>query len=69
MQSLTENLELLKNKALECELIAQLATDRIARAANLKRAALYLELIREAEAALRISAHSPRNNEEPRIRT
>jgi hypothetical protein len=36
MQSLTENLELLKNKALECELIAQLATDRIARAANLK---------------------------------
>ena len=69
MQSLTENLELLKNKALDCELIAQLATDRIARAANLKRAALYHDLIREAEAALRFSAHSSRDNEEPKIRT
>jgi hypothetical protein len=68
MHSLTDNLEVLKNRALECELIAQLATDRSARAANLNRAALYHELIREAEAALRFPAHSPRPNENPKIR-
>jgi hypothetical protein len=68
MQSLTDNLEFLKNKASECELIAQLATDRSARAANLKRAALYHDLIREAEAAVRSPAHSSQDNESPQIR-
>jgi hypothetical protein len=68
MQSLTDNLEVLKNKASESELIAQLATDRSARAAYLNRAAIYHELIREAEAALRAPAHSSHPNEEPKIR-
>lgn len=63
MQSLTENLELLKNRASECELIAQLATDRTARAANLKHAALYHDLIREAESALISPACSLQDNE------
>ena len=53
MESLKDDIELLRRKALDCELAANAATDAGFRALNLKRAKLYRELVEEAEFTLR----------------
>jgi hypothetical protein len=55
MESIRQDLELLRNKAADCELVARLATDTHARELNEMRARLYRELIEEAEERIRRS--------------
>jgi hypothetical protein len=55
MENIKQDLVLLRGKAAECELAAQLASDEHARETNRLRARLYRELIAEAE--LRIYRH------------
>ena len=52
MENIKQDLVLLRRKAAECELAAQLASDEHAREANKLRAKLYRELIEEAELRL-----------------
>ena len=49
MENIKQDLVLLRNKAAECELAAQLASDQEARRENITRAKIYRELIDEAE--------------------
>jgi hypothetical protein len=49
MENIKQDLVLLRGKAAECELAAQLASDEHARETNRLRAKLYRELIEEAE--------------------
>jgi hypothetical protein len=49
MENIKQDLVLLRRKAAECELAAQLASDEHAREASRLRAKLYRELIEEAE--------------------
>jgi hypothetical protein len=49
MENIRQDLVLLRNKAAECELAAQLASDEEARRENITRAKIYRELIEEAE--------------------
>lgn len=55
MQSIRDDIEVLRNKASECEHAAQFAIDNDCRAVNRKRAKLYRELVDEAELAIRRS--------------
>ena len=55
MESIKQDLVLLRGKAAECEQAAQLASDEHAREMNRLRAKLYRELIEEAE--LRVRHH------------
>lgn len=48
MENIKQDLVLLRNKAAECELAAQLASDEDARKENVTRAKIYRELIEEA---------------------
>jgi hypothetical protein len=52
MENIRQDLVLLRNKAAECELSAQLASDEDARKENRVRAKIYRELIEEAERRL-----------------
>lgn len=52
MENIKQDLVLLRNKAAECELAAQLASDDEARKANVIRAKIYRELIEEVERRL-----------------
>jgi hypothetical protein len=52
MEIIRQDLVLLRNKAAECELAAQLASDEDARKENVVRAKIYRELIEEAERRL-----------------
>jgi len=67
MESLKDDIELLRRKALDCELMANAATDASFRLLNLRRAKLYRELVEEAEFTLRekvasrFRVASPRN--------
>jgi hypothetical protein len=58
MQSLKDDMELLRRKALNCEVAADAATDPSFRLLNLRRAMLYRELVAEAEATLHEQAAS-----------
>ena len=53
MENIKQDLVLLRGKAAECELAAQLASDEHARAENKLRAQIYRELIKEAELRIR----------------
>jgi len=53
MENIRQDLVLLRNKAAECELAAQLASDQEAARENRLRAKIYRELIEEAESRLR----------------
>jgi hypothetical protein len=53
MENIKQDLVLLRSKAAECELAAQLASDEHARAENKLRAQIYRELIKEAELRIR----------------
>lgn len=53
MENIKQDLVLLRNKAAECELAAQLARDEDAARENGIRAKIYRELIEEAERRLR----------------
>ena len=53
MDSIRQDIELLRDKASECEQASRLATDAHYRYLNKKRANLYQELIAEAEENLR----------------
>jgi hypothetical protein len=53
METIRQDLVLLRNKAAECELAAQLASDEEAARENRLRAQIYRELIAEAERRLR----------------
>ena len=53
METIRQDLVLLRNKAAECELAAQLASDQEAAKENRLRAQIYRELIAEAERRLR----------------
>jgi len=52
MENIRQDLVLLRSKAAECELAAQLASDETARTENRLRAKIYRELIEEAERRL-----------------
>ena len=52
MENIKQDLVLLRKKAVECELGAQLATDEDARKQNLLRAKIYHELVEEVERRL-----------------
>jgi hypothetical protein len=52
METIRQDLVLLRNKAAECELAAQLASDQEAAKENRLRAQIYRELIAEAERRL-----------------
>jgi hypothetical protein len=58
MESLRDDIELLRRKQLDCELSARAATDLGSRYQNTRRAKLYRELVEEAEASLREKAAS-----------
>jgi hypothetical protein len=53
MENIKQDLVLLRGKAAECELAAQLASDEHARETNRLRAKIYRELIEEAELRIR----------------
>ena len=53
MLCIRDDIEMLRNKARECEHAARFAIDDGSRAINRKRATLYRELIDEAELTLR----------------
>jgi len=53
MENIKQDLVLLRRKAVECELAAQLASDEHARETNRLRAKIYRELIEEAELRIR----------------
>ena len=53
MENIKQDLVLLRSKATECELAAQLASDQEAARENRLRAKIYRELIEEAERRLR----------------
>jgi hypothetical protein len=53
MENIKQDLVLLRGKAAECELAAQMASDQQARETNRLRAKLYRELIEEAELRMR----------------
>jgi hypothetical protein len=55
MRSIRADIEVLRNKALECEHAAKFATDNDTRATWRKRATLYRELVSEVELTLRRS--------------
>lgn len=55
MRSIRADVEVLRNKAIECEQAAEFATDIDMRAIWRKRATLYRELVSEAELTLRRS--------------
>lgn len=57
MENIRQDLVLLRNKAAECELAAQLATDEHARRENRVRAKIYRELIEEVERRLLREEH------------
>ena len=52
MENIKQDLVLLRSKAAECELAAQLASDQEAAKENRLRAKIYRELIEEAERRL-----------------
>jgi hypothetical protein len=52
MENIRQDLVLLRGKAAECELAADLASDEAARRENRLRAKIYRELIEEAERRL-----------------
>jgi hypothetical protein len=53
MQNIPADIEILRNKASECEQAAKFAIDVDARAINRRRAKLYRELVDEAELTIR----------------
>lgn len=53
MQNIRADIEVLRNKASECEHEAKFAIDSDCRAINRKRAKLYRELVDEAELTIR----------------
>ena len=55
MQNIRADIEVLRNKANECEHAAKFAIDSDYRAINRKRAKLYRELVDEAELTIRRS--------------
>jgi hypothetical protein len=57
MENIRQDLVLLRNKAAECELAAQLATDEHARRESRVRAKIYRELIEEVERRLLREEH------------
>jgi len=55
MQNIRADIEVLRNKASECEHTAKFAIDSDYRAINRKRAKLYRELVEEAELTIQRS--------------
>lgn len=55
MHNIRADIEVLRNKASECEHAAKFAIDSDSRAINRKRAKLYRELVEEAEQTIRRS--------------
>ena len=53
MQNIRADIEVLRNKAVECEQAAKYAIDSDCGAMNRKRARLYRELVQEAELTIR----------------